>query len=92
MAKVFNLQVPCCQDSGNPCMCGDEERVLRHYAYAPQDLPAMTNEQRDWCISEADQSAEGALRREDLAKMPDRELADTVLRAWKDYAVSQGLY
>lgn len=91
MANIFTLQVSCCQDDG-PCICGDEERVLRHYTYAPIDLQPMTPEQREWCIQEADSAAEGAWSRDDLVKLSDRELADAVLRAWKDYAVSQGMY
>ena len=88
---VFDLRLSCWCFNGEECICGDEEKVLRHYA-AGKPLPPMTAKQREWCISEADQAAEGAWQPEALAVLSDRDLALAVLNAWSDYAKSRGMY
>ena len=91
MANIFDLRLSCWCFNGETCICGDEEKVLRHYA-AGQPLPAMTTAQREWCINETASSEEGAVGRHDLEGLTDRELADATIRGWKNYAVSQGMY
>lgn len=90
MAGIFDLRLSCWCFNGEECICGDEEKVLRHYA-AGKPLPPMTPAQREWCISEIDSSEEGAADRQELEKLSDKDLADATIRGWKNYATSQGM-
>jgi hypothetical protein len=92
--NVFEgVYVPCCwdgtQDVGNPCACGEQERVLRSYADNLLSLPPMTDEQRDWCLDEIGK-VEGYDRSEH-ENDTDVALAQTVLRAWTDYCRDKGM-
>ena len=80
---VFDADVGCCCEVVR-CQCAPEERVLRAYSDLRYTKP-MTEAQRRWCVDEADRAGEGEYRREDLEKMPDDQLADTVLMAWWHY-------
>ena len=53
--ELFPQSVPCCSElqDGEPCVCPQQERVLRHYA-AGLATATLTAEQRAWCIDEAD--------------------------------------
>ncbi len=87
--SVFRF-VPCAT-CDTDCLCGDQERALRHITGGTWPHGPMTPEQRQWCIEEADRAAEGALKASELDLLPDADLARSVLFAWADYARSQGL-
>jgi hypothetical protein len=71
------------------CQCGPAERVLRAYIDAEPGLPAMSREQREWCLSEID-SVEGYDRKEHESGT-DSELARSVISAWMDYCRDKGM-
>ena len=74
------------------CGCGQNEIALRHYAYPETSiLPAMTAEQREWCIKEAEHAGEGSYPRNETENLSDEELAKAVLKAWWDYVRSNVL-
>ena len=79
----------CCSSSDlKQCVCGPEERVLRAYA-SRANLPAMTSEQRQYCLAEI-ASVEG-YRRADYEAEEDADLARSVLSAWTDFCRDKGL-
>lgn len=88
MNLFADIQLPCaCSQSCAECICGPEEKILRHYA-SGQNLRPMTAEEREWCVTEADQAGEGAYNREEMKNLSDRDLANTTLSAWSDYVKS----
>lgn len=82
--------VPCCiagrMDMG--CVCGPDERALRGFIQGTA-RPAMTGEQREWCLDQIGQ-VEG-WKREDHAGACDSLLARAVLDAWVDYCRDKGM-
>ena len=84
-----NLRLVCWCFNGKECICGDEEKVLRHYA-GRKPLPPMTVKQRQWCIEQITQSDEGA-QPEHLEVLDDADLARTVLDSWLDYCRNMGM-
>lgn len=85
-----DIQVPCqCmspEDEDNwRCRCGPQEIVIRAYS-SGATLRPMTPEERAWCAKEADQAGEGSCNAEQLMTLPDKELAQALLEAWKQYA------
>lgn len=83
--------VPCCMGEGHPCVCGPDERVLRAYDRGEVGLPPMTAEEREWCLEEADRAGEGAFPREEAEQFSDKDLANWVLRAWREFVQSNCL-
>lgn len=75
-------QVGCVCGMGECCACPDDEAHLR--AGAP-----LTDEQREWCLSEI-ASVEG-YERANHVNEDDKQLGQTVLQAWTDYARDKGL-
>lgn len=53
------------------------------------EVPPMTPEQREWCLSEIDQ-VEG-YERADHEASSDEALADAVLAAWTDFCRDKGM-
>jgi hypothetical protein len=49
-------------------------------------VPALTVEERAWCVQEGVIFSEGGWRAADLEALDDRTLAFEVLGAWWDYA------
>ena len=88
------LHVPVFQDctcivcGPEGCACGDNERALRRIAAGEWQHGLMTDEQRWWCVREADSAGEGTYEETDLIELTDKELAATVLQAWWDYVRS----
>lgn len=83
-----------CQCYLNPvlaeqCECPDAERALRAWTGQSPLVPAMTPEQREWCLSEID-SVEG-YRRSDYESDTDAHVARGVLDAWTDFCRDKGL-
>lgn len=79
---------PCaCFEGEHDCICSDNERAMRHYAYIGVDKP-MTEEQREWCVEEADSAGEGYFSLEELNALDDQGLAHAVLQAWSMYVSS----
>lgn len=66
------------------CACGDNERVLRAFAYGNYHGP-MSFEQREWCYEQANIDAYAT--RPKCEVMYDDELARTVLDSWHSYYV-----
>lgn len=61
-------------------------------AYAAgETLRAMTPDERQWCIDEADRAGEGFYKSAELSAMDDQELAGAVLNAWHMYVQSNYL-
>jgi hypothetical protein len=82
---MFKEDLPCvCFDNDHPCVCSQRERVLRHYAFYYLERK-MSDEERQWCIEEADSAGEGYYSSGELSKMTDKELAYAVLKAWNMY-------
>ena len=77
---------PCQMEGG--CVCADEERVLRAYAYG-LPMVAMTPEQRAACLEEI--SLVEGYDRKDYEDVSDKDLAAGVLSAWMDYVRDLGL-
>ncbi len=87
--NVFPDQYAChCFEESGECICGVDERALRHYAYGAEPMPAMTPAQRSWCVSQAVQSGEGSIRAEVIMAYSDKALAGEVLRSWVMYVNS----
>ncbi|TGV15796.1 hypothetical protein EN816_00660 [Mesorhizobium sp. M8A.F.Ca.ET.173.01.1.1] len=77
----------CCTGDDAHCVCGDMERSLRGWKRGA--LPKMTQDQREACLAEI-----GHVEGYDINEHRDEtdaELANTVLRAWIDYARDKGL-
>ena len=72
------------------CVCDDSERALRAYMDNYADTP-MTQEQREWCIEEADHCGEGSNPREEGEKLNDRDLAKWTYWAMVAYVQSNCL-
>lgn len=85
------VTVKCCTDdgSGDGCMCGADERVLRGYMRKDALLAPMTEAQRNWCLGEIG-CVEGYDRR-DYEGLDDASLARGVLDVWTDYCRDKGL-
>lgn len=83
---IFHQFATCCQLEG-PCVCGDEERVLRAYSEG-RYIETMTKEQREWCLDEADHAGEGSYPKKEAEGLSDAMLAKWVLQAWSDYVRS----
>ncbi len=65
---------------------------LDHYQVPLWLAPTrLTRLQRKMMINEADWAAEGGLKKAELSKMSDQDLAVAYLGALRDYCVSQGL-
>lgn len=75
-------------EEGGGCVCPDAERALRAYS-AHHPLPAMTPEQRAWCLDELAR-VEG-YDRQDYEACDDATLARGVLYAWVDFCRDKGL-
>lgn len=88
MGSIFHQIVPCCQGEGVDCICGDDERVLRAYAYGGYNDEPMTPEQREWCLEDADRAGEGSYPREEAEGLSDAELAKWTINAWNAYVRS----
>lgn len=88
---LFPNPVPCCMGAGStkPCVCSREERILRGYIGGYGNLPPMTAEEREWCLSEIDR-VEGHSRK-DHVDDDDSSLASGVFSAWTDYCRDMGL-
>ncbi len=68
------------------CVCGSIEKVLRGYSGDEHGkMRLMSPAERAFCIEEADWAGEGNYDRVWLAGLSDRDLAHTVLTAWKEY-------
>jgi|SRR5581483_5870385 len=81
-------QYPCCRAVvEESCVCGNQERALRHLASGATAAP-MTQAQRDWCRSQL-LNVEGYEHVDVWAS--DSELASQVLQAWADSAGEQGM-
>ena len=92
MATMFaGIAAQCTCVNDGACLCTRAERVVRAYA-AGHSMPAMSIEQREWCLRQIDTSGEGQYDLAACRKMSDRDLAETVLDSWRVYATSQGLY
>jgi hypothetical protein len=79
-----------CDPEGN-FVCGEEEHVLRLISSNKWPHGPMTEEQRQWCIREADSAGEGSWSEAELLKLNDQDLAHAVLQAWRDYIQSNCL-
>lgn len=86
-SEIFPVaEFPCCQEERH-CACGPEERVLRSYISGRATEP-MEGAQRGWCIKQAVQFGEGHYQESELYGLTDKELAESVLRAWQMYVRS----
>lgn len=86
--SVFeNVNAPCCSGWKADCICSHEERVLRAYSDGHLFEP-MTQEQREWCLDEADRAGEGSYPADEARGYDDAEHASRVLMAWNDYVKS----
>lgn len=65
-------------------MCAEHEQFIRHYMHGPV-LGPMTEEEREWCIEEADRSGEGSYPREETEGLSDQDLAKATYSAWREY-------
>lgn len=87
--RFSDISFVCCRgpvDTGY-CVCTRDESTLRRYA-AGETLRAMTPDERQWCIDEADRAGEGFYKSAELSAMDDQELAGAVLNAWHMYVQS----
>ena len=85
-----HVSLPDCVCGLRTCLCPEDERVLRAYAYSDRHcLPAMSAELRAWCSREI-VSVEGWTA-EGHDTMSDRNLARDVLEAWMDFCRDKGL-
>jgi hypothetical protein len=75
-----------CFEDPEICMCLAAERALRHVI---RTRGKLTEEQREWCLTEIDQ-VEG-YDRSTLAGYADDDVAQAVLNAWADYARDKGM-
>lgn len=74
-------------EDDEPCACLPLERALR--GWIRRDLPPMTPEQREACLSEIDR-VEGHSR-DHYQGADDATLASGVLSAWTDFCRDKGL-
>jgi hypothetical protein len=89
---LFNdISFVCCRDplagGGCCCVCTREESTLRQYS-AGEILRPMTDDERAWCVNEADRAGEGYYSEPELTSMDDQALASAVLNAWNMYVQS----
>ena len=92
MEKIHFDDYPCwCREGEEQglCFCLQDERALNRYAYRTEPMPAMTAEQREWCIREAVDAGEGAIEEQTIRTYTDSDLAKEVIRAWVTYVNSQ---
>lgn len=81
---------PCCTPDYPPgCVCPPAEKALRAWSAGQEGMPAMTAEQRAYCLGEIGK-VEGYSRVEHEDE-PDAQLARTTLSAWVDYCRDKGL-
>ncbi len=80
----------CCSSGiwDDECVCPRMERALRGWS-AGAEMPAMTPEQRDHCLSEICR-VEG-YNRSEHERDSDSDLSRTVLSAWTDCCRDKGL-
>lgn len=71
------------------CVCDPIEKCLRAHTIQTWHPPALTEEQRAWCLAEI-RSVEGWSDYQLPVK--DSVLASDVLSAWRDYARDKGVY
>ena len=92
MGRFNDISFVCCRgpvDTGY-CVCSRDESTLRRYS-SGEHLRPMTDEERAWCVDEADGCGEGYYSESELTRMDDKALADAVLNAWHMYAQSNCL-
>lgn len=77
----------CCTNPAR-CMCQDNERILRAYAFGHMQSVPMPDVARTWACIEADRCGEGMYKAEELKNWSDQDLARAVLDAWRMYAES----
>jgi len=87
MALFDNIDHVCCMGDDATCYCSHKEMVLRRYV-GESSLRAMTIDERNELIAEANWAGEGFYSREELNTMNDTQLANAVLNAWRIYAQS----
>lgn len=78
----------CCWPGYPGCQCPPAERALRAWMNGAT-LPAMTAEQREFCLSEIEQ-VEGH-RRDEHVSDSDADLSRATIDAWTDYCRDKGL-
>lgn len=71
------------------CVCPTEEKALRGWMRSDAAMPAMTTEQREYCLQEIGR-VEGYDRSE-WEDSTDKDLARGVISAWTDYCRDKGL-
>lgn len=84
-----NMPLPKCATCEFSDNCVGEEAALRHFIYQLPETPAMSQEQRDWCLAEIS-CVEGWDSRYHVEE-DDASLAKNVLYAWADYTRDKGL-
>lgn len=90
MADITWPTAPCCApDYPGGCVCPPAEMALRGWSDRRDGMPAMTADQREWCLNEIGQ-VEGYQRAE-YESCDDADLARGVLDAWTDYCRDKGL-
>lgn len=67
--------------------CTEAERFVRHYVHGPATSKMSENE-REFCVGEADHCGEGMFSADELRAMSDQELAKSVMTAWAAYVSS----
>jgi hypothetical protein len=80
-----NIEYKCCSDK-EKCLCTKTEMALRRYAEG-DDILAMNEEQRLFCIEQAEFCSEGYYSVEELTKMSDTDLARSVIHSWAMYII-----
>lgn len=75
------------------CVCPDIERVMRAWSRGVASMPAMTEEQRAWCLSEIRAAGDATSQPDDddLTSWSDKDYAHSTLIAWQDYCRDKGL-
>lgn len=86
-ALFSDIDIQCCSPDVDVCFCGGEEAVLRMYTSGNPPRP-MTDEERSWCVDQADWAGQGQYTQEGLEELNDKDLAYTTLCAWSEYANS----
>ena len=74
-------------DSEDCVLCTDTERFVRYYIHGPVENN-MDEDERMFCVEEADHCGEGLFSTEELSAMSDQDLAKSVLYAWGAYVSS----
>lgn len=72
------------------CVCGPDERFLRHLARGWSDY-VMTTEQKTWCAAEIRACGDATHQPDHFDDYDDQDMAKAVLSAWSDYARDKGL-